>query len=56
MTDADRILKEAEKRNRQAKRTILAADALIVIFILLTILAYLDKIVLFVRYVQSWLS
>lgn len=56
MTEAERILREAEKRNRQAEKKNKAVAVLLVIFVLVNIMAYLDKIVLFVRYVLSYLN
>ncbi len=56
MNESERILKEAEKRSRQAEKTNKAIVVLLIILVIVNLMAYLDKIILFVRYVQSYLN
>jgi len=56
MSEAEKILKEAEKRNRQAENTNKAVAVLLIILVLVNLMAYLDKIIFFVCYILSYLS
>lgn len=56
MKESERILKEAQKRNRQAEKTNKAVAVLLIILVIVNLMAYLDKIILFVRYVLFYLN
>lgn len=54
--DWEKTLAEAEKNNRRAEKTNKAVAVLLVILVIVNLMAYLDKIIVFAHYVLSYLN
>gem|GEM_PF-3752097 len=56
MEDWKKTLAEAEKNNRRAEKINKVVTVLLFILVIVNLMAYLDKIILFARYVLSYLN
>ncbi len=54
--DWKKTLAEAEKNNRRAEKINKVVTVLLFILVIVNLMAYLDKIILFARYVLSYLN